>query len=924
MEIHVDSADDSLLKDDVMLSVRFGGVRRQVQLSKAAQTPLSFPEMLNRHDPRNVKFDVLSKVGSGWLMFRPGEERYKVPLLGCGGAKSMTVRIAPSQAKDAAVLGHSEAPAGGETWDGGTPSTRPGTADCGTPTPRQAAAARRSGGAGGVSPLLRTGLELGECEPGKADEADDPDGDAAKPSRRRDRAQSAKDYLERHQVITFIHALLHAVLKERPADPYAFMASQMPKADPAAVEKGQFDEEISLKAGPPPPTGEPPPLPTPGSPAGPPPKPTPAVLAVSFSEARAEPVESEASTLVVPETLCQDPGEALESTAPRRSGRPPSIADMRLQGREGEKNDLLLTCAMLKLQVRDLERENHMLVEALEQASEVRTGSKGAQVEVADDAAKPSAISRCLSPVRVVRRPALGRSASSRRSNSPTSGLMRRPTLMKEQFSGIAGMLSASDEDVPVPQDALSTRARTEPMAWTASRQGIRSAPAEGAPAYASQNLQMFWKRLRGESDAADEYRVLRQSVLTGRWTLYSAGGKAKKPHQYSHTRRTPHLLEVPRCEGRCPFCVGNEHKTPPPLLFFDKDGEMHQGADLDQGWLCRVIPNIFPLLVTPAGLYGEVFRNKLAEIPHSSVARGEHANEALFATPQDPHDKDDIEATTHRQVDALGYSEVVIENPAHNGLLAIVDAKQAALALWALQSRGRVLSSQAAVRQLLYFKQYGANSGGSLVHPHMQIVTLPLLTPETQTRLERAVDFYHRFGKCSVCHCYVEEPLREDGHACSRLVHQSKHFMVVVPFAANQYRVTIVPKEHHHSWLSISREEVEELAEVLQLVMESLFHSLDDPEYNVYFFSIDKQEEALDAEAVHWVLEVHPRFPAELGGVELASGIRVISGLPEDWAQDFKATIQERLAVRRRRSKRTSTATNLPDPAPAELTQDV
>lgn len=39
-------------------------------------------------------------------------------------------------------------------------------------------------------------------------------------------------------------------------------------------------------------------------------------------------------------------------------------------------------------------------------------------------------------------------------------------------------------------------------------------------------------------------------------------------------------------------------------------------------------------------------------------------------------------------------------------------------------------------------------------------------------------------------------------------------------------------------------------------------------------------------AEAVHWSMEIHPRFPAELGGLELASGIRVISGLPEEWAR--------------------------------------
>lgn len=52
----------------------------------------------------------------------------------------------------------------------------------------------------------------------------------------------------------------------------------------------------------------------------------------------------------------------------------------------------------------------------------------------------------------------------------------------------------------------------------------------------------------------------------------------------------------------------------------------------------------------------------------------------------------------------------------------------------------------------MLYFKQYGALSGGSLVHPHMQVVSLPLLTPETHNRLERAWNHYHKLGECAVC----------------------------------------------------------------------------------------------------------------------------------------------------------------------------
>jgi len=199
-------------------------------------------------------------------------------------------------------------------------------------------------------------------------------------------------------------------------------------------------------------------------------------------------------------------------------------------------------------------------------------------------------------------------------------------------------------------------------------------------------------------------------------------------------------------------------------------------------------------------------------------------------------------------------------------------------------------------VRQLLYFKQYGSLSGGSLVHPHMQVVTLPLMTPEMQNRLRRGWEFTQKFGGCAACRCYSQDILAMQGTAWSRLVYESPNFLVVTPFSAQQYRLTILPKAHGPSWLRIGREMVEELAMVLHFVMKGICRVLDDPEYNMYIFSVDRDEEleSVGEESVHWVLEIHPRFPAELGGVEIASGIRVISGLPEDWAKRLREGLRE------------------------------
>lgn len=181
----------------------------------------------------------------------------------------------------------------------------------------------------------------------------------------------------------------------------------------------------------------------------------------------------------------------------------------------------------------------------------------------------------------------------------------------------------------------------------------------------------------------------------------------------------------------------------------------------------------------------------------------------------------------------------------------------------------------------------------------------MPMVSPPTKTRVRRASKSLKRHNVCSTCYCMRDAPLG-DGPASSRLVHQTKHFVCVVPFASRQYRVSIVPRAHRHSWLDIPVEELEDLAAALQLIMEAMFHHLDDPSYNIYVVSFDTEAVRSMAhlgdqaqEALHWSVEVHPRFPADLGGMEVASGIRVISGLPETWGQELRKAAEARLSLR-------------------------
>mmetsp|Transcript_125727 Transcript_125727/g.402412 ORF Transcript_125727/g.402412 Transcript_125727/m.402412 type:complete len:808 (-) Transcript_125727:106-2529(-) len=784
VDLVIDALDEDLCREDFLLSVRFGQTRRQVVASKAIGEFLHFPKLPDGKVHHTVRVDLLTHTGTAWLVLRPGADRYELTFSGDSlkGQKGLTVRANPPAEKV---------------------ETR-------SPSKRRV---KEGGGLVGLDEAASASL---------AQHAD----------KHRHVADDAQEYLDKFQVIGFMHALLHTVIRERPADPYLFMAMQLPRTGREPGERPRTREKCERK---------------------------------EQLRVRNEALETEVEEL------------KSEVAALRRSNR-------ELQARLKDAFDLAETSPT--------------------------TTAGGSSPGMTRATTASSSSDRRPSTSDLLSMSPGGRRSLSRAPTCLLAG-RRRPVMLLDTLRGSASAGLLPDL-LPLRKDQsrpslMNPDLHMLPSPKNKALHGIVTFSDAGArradDGTISEGLAKFWARLRGEADQSDEFRVLRQSVTTGRWTLYTAGGNFKKPSQFSYQRRAPRLTELPTTEPRCPFCVGNEHKTPDPLLCFDENGEETEPGVLAKGWCVRVIPNIFPLLVTPKGLYGEAFRKKLEHIPHSSVALGNHQNGILQEALDDEDEKGtpegDKSRELYRQINACGYSEVVVENPIHNGLLAIVDHTQVALALRALQSRGRVLVQQPGVRQLLYFKQYGALSGGSLVHPHMQVVTLPLLTPEMQNRLKRATTFYDNHGCCSICQSNIFEPLGTGAHA-SRLVYQSDNFVAAVPFASNQYRVSICPIQHNHSWLSISLEEVNELAWLLQLVMEGIYKSLDDPEYNIYIVSADKPSEVAGSEeAVHWVMEVHPRFPAELGGMELASGIRVISGLPEDFAQQLRTDLLNILEAR-------------------------
>ena len=109
----------------------------------------------------------------------------------------------------------------------------------------------------------------------------------------------------------------------------------------------------------------------------------------------------------------------------------------------------------------------------------------------------------------------------------------------------------------------------------------------------------------------------LRRDPITGRWVII-ATDRAIRPSDFVRDK-----VQI-RGSGFCPFCPGNEKKTPPEIHAYRKDGSARDTP----GWSLRIVPNKFPAL----GIEGTL--NRQGEGVYDKM-NGIGAHEVIIETPE-------------------------------------------------------------------------------------------------------------------------------------------------------------------------------------------------------------------------------------------------------------------------------------------------
>lgn len=333
----------------------------------------------------------------------------------------------------------------------------------------------------------------------------------------------------------------------------------------------------------------------------------------------------------------------------------------------------------------------------------------------------------------------------------------------------------------------------------------------------------------------------LRWDPLKNNWTIITQG-RSRRPQDFIQQRSQ---IEM----AACPFCYGNEAKTPPELYAHRPDGSKPNKP----GWQVRVIPNKFPAL----RIEGEL----------NNQAEG-----------------------LYDRMNGIGAHEVIIEHPDHDRSLADLTTEEIAEVLKAYRTRMLDLRNDSRFRYLFVFKNYGVEAAATVPHSHSQLIAVPLIPPIIASELAACRKHFERKQRCLIC-----DLLSQERSSKIRVVRDDGNFLVYAPFASSfPFELMVAPLEHGHDFTLLTDQQLFLLADTLRDTLRRLRAVLRDPPYSFILHSAPPMHlrwgrldywASLPAD-YHWHIEIAPKL-TRVAGFEWGSGFQINPTPPEE-AADF------------------------------------
>jgi UDPglucose--hexose-1-phosphate uridylyltransferase len=328
----------------------------------------------------------------------------------------------------------------------------------------------------------------------------------------------------------------------------------------------------------------------------------------------------------------------------------------------------------------------------------------------------------------------------------------------------------------------------------------------------------------------------LRKDPIIGRWVIISTE-RGKRPTDFAS-------VPPAKSSNFCPFCVGNETKTPPEVYALREPGT---GPDTP-GWRVRVVPNKFPALQ----IEGDLNRQGVG---------------------------------IYDKMNGVGAHEVIIETPDHDKSLGDLEEHEVADVIGAWRDRIVDLKRDSRFKYIVVFKNHGEAAGASLEHSHTQLVAMPIIPKRVVEEIEGARRYYEFKERCIYCDIVAQE-ISDD----VRVVSSNESFLAIEPFAARfPFETWILPKIHEPAFEEIEKRGIEQLARILKEILMKLKASLNGPPYNFILHTLPLHGDSRSL--YHWHLEIMPKL-TKVAGFEWGSGFYINPTAPEEAAKYLREIV--------------------------------
>lgn len=307
-----------------------------------------------------------------------------------------------------------------------------------------------------------------------------------------------------------------------------------------------------------------------------------------------------------------------------------------------------------------------------------------------------------------------------------------------------------------------------------------------------------------------------------------------------------------------CPFCRGNEAKTPQSIAQVPASG----------AWRIRIVENLYPVL-------GDERQNP-------NLAFG-----------------------LQQTIDGYGRHEVVIDHASHGIRFHEMEGEHLGLLFSAYRDRMAALyRANPSVRSVLVFKNFGPAAGASIGHTHSQIVAMPVVPFNIEAEVRHSAAFHERTGQCIFC-SLIDEALtfeatfhdRESGAVRRKIdvgqyiIERGSRFIAVKPFASRfEWEVQVLPLAHEADFANLSGDDAADLGRVFKRTMARLNAVLGGVQYNFFIHSLPHGSGSeARRPSYHWHIEICPRTSVPTG-FELGSGLFMNTISPEDAAARLRS----------------------------------